>query len=236
MPPCFERVFIHSYHSRVPQVEGVPAEALWEAVGLLSNVVFVGFNGTVRRHRLPWGKSEQFLTWSTDTWIPDILIPLVGFWVLVKNWQMSYLAWAQVAYPRTGNSSELPPPWFWQGRGLQRTVQWPFESLVAYRLAMNSPVRKVKRSQYKAKTLKHSHKGQLTKYIIIFYTKTLLSELWGVSFKRSYGIHALERVSWAASVGPVFFFFFCFFFFFLAPVSSARPLSLKRDRNRRCLY
>lgn len=36
-----------SYHSRVPQVEGVPAEALWEAVGLLTNVVFVRFNGAM---------------------------------------------------------------------------------------------------------------------------------------------------------------------------------------------
>lgn len=36
-----------SYHISVPQVEGVPGEALWEAVGLLSNVVFVRFNGAV---------------------------------------------------------------------------------------------------------------------------------------------------------------------------------------------
>lgn len=36
-----------SYHTRVPQVEGVPAEALREAVGLLTDVVFVRFNGAM---------------------------------------------------------------------------------------------------------------------------------------------------------------------------------------------
>lgn len=40
-------VYMLSYHSWVPQVEGVPAEALREAVGLFSNVVFVRFNGAV---------------------------------------------------------------------------------------------------------------------------------------------------------------------------------------------
>lgn len=54
--------------------------------------------------------------------------------------KMSYLAWAQAACPRTGNSSELPPPWFWQGLGRQRTVQWPFGSPVVYQLATNSPL------------------------------------------------------------------------------------------------
>ncbi len=46
---CYECVCVCtlSYHSRIPQVEGVPAEALWEAVGLLTNVVFVGFNGAM---------------------------------------------------------------------------------------------------------------------------------------------------------------------------------------------
>lgn len=58
--------------------------------------------------------------------------------------QMSYLAWEQAVCPRTGSSSDLPPPWFWQGLGLQRTIQWPFGSPVAYQLAMNSPVWKVK--------------------------------------------------------------------------------------------
>lgn len=51
-----------SYHSSVPQVEGVPAEALWEAVGFLSNVVFVRFNGAVWGHCLPWKKEKQFDT------------------------------------------------------------------------------------------------------------------------------------------------------------------------------
>lgn len=44
---CYVCVYTLSYHSRVPQVEGVPAEALWEAVGLLTNVVFVRFNGAM---------------------------------------------------------------------------------------------------------------------------------------------------------------------------------------------
>lgn len=40
-------VCVSPYHSRVPQVESVPAEALWEAVGLLTNVVLVRFNGAM---------------------------------------------------------------------------------------------------------------------------------------------------------------------------------------------
>lgn len=57
-----------------------------------------------------------------------------------QKWRkMSYLVWAQAECPRTGNSSEMPPPWFWQGLGLQRTVRWPFGSPVAYQQAANSP-------------------------------------------------------------------------------------------------
>lgn len=73
------------------------------------------------------------------------------FWVLETWKQMSYLAWAQAVCPRTGNSSDLPPPWFWQDLGLQRTVQWPFGSPVAYQLAMNSPVWTGKRSSFSTK-------------------------------------------------------------------------------------
>lgn len=40
-------VYVGSYHSRVPQVKSVPAEALREAVGLLANVVLVRLNGAV---------------------------------------------------------------------------------------------------------------------------------------------------------------------------------------------
>lgn len=65
-----QRLRIHSspsYHSGIPQVEGVPAEALWEAVGLLSNAVFVRFNGAVRRHRLPcWDKTTRHT--MTNVW------------------------------------------------------------------------------------------------------------------------------------------------------------------------
>lgn len=46
------------------------------------------------------------------------------------------------------------------------------------------------------------------------------------------GLSTLARGSWTTSVAPAFFFFFCFFFFFLAPVSSPRPLSLKRAQKR----
>lgn len=46
-------VYKHTYHSRVPQVQSVPAEALWEAVRLLTYAVFVGFNAAMRCHRLP---------------------------------------------------------------------------------------------------------------------------------------------------------------------------------------
>lgn len=46
-------VYTHTYHSGVPQVQSVPAEALREAVRLLTYAVFVGFNAAMRRHRLP---------------------------------------------------------------------------------------------------------------------------------------------------------------------------------------
>lgn len=48
-----------SYHSSVAQVEGVPAEAQREAVGLLPDVVFVRFNRAMWCHGLSWRKTKQ---------------------------------------------------------------------------------------------------------------------------------------------------------------------------------
>lgn len=65
----------------------------------------------------------------------------------LKETEASCLVWEQAACPRTGNSFELPPPWFWQGLDRQRTVRWPSGSPVAYQLATNSPVWKVKKKK-----------------------------------------------------------------------------------------
>lgn len=50
---CCRCVYTHTYHSRVPQVQSVPAEALREAVRLLTYAVFVWFNAAMRCHHLP---------------------------------------------------------------------------------------------------------------------------------------------------------------------------------------
>lgn len=153
---CSECVCVDTlaYHSRVPQVEGVPAEALREAVGLLTNVVFVRFNRAMWCHGLPWRNTKTVSDMKPE--IHDFhLFPVVlgQDW---KSWQMSYPAWAQAVCPRTGSSSELPPPWFWQDLGLQRTVQWPFGSPVAYQLATNSPVwREWNKVRQKSNLLNH---------------------------------------------------------------------------------
>lgn len=80
---------------------------------------------------------------------------------------MSCLVWEQAACPRTGNSFESPPPWFWLGLGRQRTVRWPFGSPEAYQLAMNSPVWKAKWIRFRQKS--PLQMGQSLKSIIISY-------------------------------------------------------------------
>lgn len=57
----------------------------------------------------------------------------------VKKACVSYRVWAQAACPRTDNSFELPPPWFWLGLDRRRTAQWPSGSPVAYQRAVSSP-------------------------------------------------------------------------------------------------
>lgn len=83
---------------------------------------------------------KQNLTHETQTPLGSVCI-LLPSEAEVKEQRTSHLVWAQAGCPRTGNSSVLPPPWFWPGLGLQRTVRWPFGSLVVYQLAVNSPVR-----------------------------------------------------------------------------------------------
>lgn len=77
---------------------------------------------------------EKTYSWNKRCWDPFV------FCVLQKQDWTLYLIWAPAACPRTGSSSVLPPPWFWRGLGLQRTVRWPFGSPVVYQLAVNSPV------------------------------------------------------------------------------------------------
>lgn len=48
-----------SYHCRVSQVESVPGEALREAVGLLSYVVFIWLNAAMWRHSLSYKQTND---------------------------------------------------------------------------------------------------------------------------------------------------------------------------------
>lgn len=227
-------VFGHSYHSGVPQVQSVPAESLWEAVGLLANVVLVWFDGAVWCHSLPWRRRKTLLTLSTNhspRWDRLFVREISSIKAEVKEWRAPCLAWEQAACPRIGNSSESPPPWFWQDLGLQRTAQWPFGSPVAYQLAMNWPVSKVK----KKLTIRRLN----NKFNFDLRGSRILDSRWFLhSFPVQhlnyvyYIIPALATGSWGDSVAPAFFFFLCFLFFFLAPVSSPRPLSLKTGQTK----
>ena len=46
-----------THHTAVSQVQGIPSEALGQGVGLLTNVVSVGFDWTVRVYHLTWKQS-----------------------------------------------------------------------------------------------------------------------------------------------------------------------------------
>lgn len=59
---CRSCVYTHTYHSGISQVQSVPAEALREAVRLLTYAVFVGFNAAMRCHRLPWKRNQTSFT------------------------------------------------------------------------------------------------------------------------------------------------------------------------------
>ncbi len=48
-----------SYHCRVSQVESVPGEALREAVGLLSYVVFIWLDAAMWRHSLSYKQMTE---------------------------------------------------------------------------------------------------------------------------------------------------------------------------------
>lgn len=96
---CCGCVYTHTYHSGVPQVQSVPAEALREAVRLLAYAVFVGFNAAMRCHRLPWKKKKPhswntntagiclyfFTVWSRSERTADI-IPSLGTGCVSQNW------------------------------------------------------------------------------------------------------------------------------------------------------
>lgn len=48
-----------SYHSRISQIESVPAEALWEAVRLLSYVIFIRLNAAMWCHSLSYKQTNS---------------------------------------------------------------------------------------------------------------------------------------------------------------------------------
>lgn len=50
-----------TYHSRISQIESVPAEALWEAVRLLSYVIFIRLNAAMWRHSLSYKQTNDRL-------------------------------------------------------------------------------------------------------------------------------------------------------------------------------
>lgn len=87
-------VYTHTYHSGVPQVQSVPAEALREAVRLLAYAVFIGFNAAMRCHRL---SCKRKLIHETPTLLGSLfilgiteaglnLVPSLGTGCVSQNW------------------------------------------------------------------------------------------------------------------------------------------------------